>query len=103
VAVFPGRLGFDLSDRRALHLLTTPQVSGQGPYYGQSIWFERYHQEKLPSALERYTKEVARVTGVLETHLSQQPAGQDGPWLVGGKMSYADGKLHFFYPCGVSR
>jgi len=48
-------------------------------------------------------KEVARVTGVLETHLSKQPAGQDGPWLVGGKMSYADGMLPFLYPCGVSR
>lgn len=35
------------------------------------------------------------MTGVLETHLAKQPAGQDGPWLVGGKMSYADGMLDF--------
>jgi glutathione S-transferase len=55
------------------------------------MWFERYHQEKLPSALERYIKEMARVTSVLEGHLAKQPAGEDGPWLVGGKMSYADG------------
>ena len=68
------------------------QVSGQGPYYGQASWFEMFHPEKLPSALERYLNEVHRITGVLEKHLAsvQIDADSDGPWLVGNKMSYAD-------------
>lgn len=66
------------------------QVSGQGPYYGQAVWFTKYHSEQLPSAQERYYREIERVTGVLETHLKAQEKGADGPWLVGGKFSYAD-------------
>ena len=72
------------------------QVSGQGPYYGQAAWFARYHPEKLPSALERYIKEILRVTAVLEGHLAkekEQYGGQpgfDGPWLVGNKLTFAD-------------
>ena len=52
-----------------------------------------YHSEKLPSAIERYVKEITRVTGVLEGHLAQQKVAagsDDGPWLVGNKFSYAD-------------
>lgn len=72
------------------------QASGQGPYYGQASWFKKFHQEKVPSALERYCKEVARVTGVLEGWLGQQKEkfGDDtqsgGPWMVGNKLSYVD-------------
>lgn len=68
------------------------QVSGQGPYFGQAMWFLKHHPERLPSAVERYVKEIARVSGVLEGHLAQQKeAGVvDGPWLVGGRFSYAD-------------
>ena len=64
------------------------QASGQGPYYGQYGWFRLYAPEKIPSALERYAKEVNRVTAVLEGHLSKQKEGEE--WLVGGKCSYAD-------------
>ncbi|KAH9884402.1 glutathione S-transferase C-terminal-like protein [Cubamyces lactineus] len=60
------------------------QASGQGPYFGQGVWFKRFHQEKLPSAIERYQKEAIRVIGVLENVLSKQE------WLVGGKMTIAD-------------
>ncbi|CBX93478.1 hypothetical protein IAQ61_009172 [Plenodomus lingam] len=66
------------------------QVSGQGPYFGQAVWFTKYHSEQLPSAQNRYYQEIKRVTSVLESHLKQQPKGSDGPWLVGGKFSYAD-------------
>lgn len=68
------------------------QVSGQGPYYGQAAWFKNFHTEKLPSAIERYVKEINRVTAVLEKILSEQIVadGADGPWLVGGKYSFAD-------------
>lgn len=66
------------------------QTTGQGPYYGQAVWFTKYHPEQLLSAQERYYREIERVTGVLESHLKAQPKGDDGPWLVGGKCSYAD-------------
>ena len=73
------------------------QASGQGPYYGQLAWFKRLHPENVPSAIERYVKEINRVTGVLDGHLAKQKeehggssAGGDGPWLVGNKLSYAD-------------
>ena len=66
------------------------QASGQGPYYGQAMWFKLHHHEQLPSAKERYVKEVNRVTGVLESWLAKQEDGGQGRWLVGGKMSYAD-------------
>jgi glutathione S-transferase len=70
------------------------QVSGQGPYYGQASWFIKFHPEQLPSAIERYTKEMNRVTGVLEGHLAKQQelygSNGDGPWLVGNKYSFAD-------------
>ncbi|KAK3291241.1 glutathione S-transferase [Chaetomium fimeti] len=64
------------------------QMSGQGPYYGQAGWFQHLHPEKIPSAVERYTKEIRRVLTVLEGVLAAQPA--DAQWLVGGKMTYAD-------------
>ncbi|KAI0659285.1 glutathione S-transferase C-terminal-like protein [Cubamyces menziesii] len=60
------------------------QASGQGPYFGQAVWFMRYHPEKIPSAIERYQKEILRVLGVLESVLSKQE------WLVGGKLTIAD-------------
>ncbi len=39
------------------------QMSGQGPYFGQAAWFANYHHEKIPSAIERYQKEIRRVIG----------------------------------------
>ncbi|ROW03182.1 hypothetical protein VPNG_08172 [Cytospora leucostoma] len=97
------RLSFPLGTPEAEHARQWLyfQVSGQGPYYGQAVWFKKFHHEHLPSALERYVKEVGRVTGVLEGHLGRQKeeagAGDGdgdgsggGPWLVGNKFSYAD-------------
>lgn len=60
------------------------QASGQGPYFGQAMWFERYHQEKLPSAQRRYRDQVLRVYDVLDRALE----GRD--YLVGDKCTYAD-------------
>ena len=65
------------------------QASGQGPYYGQSIYFSLYHHEKVPSTVERFNNEINRVTGVLEGYLAKQNQSV-GPWLVGEKYSYAD-------------
>ncbi|KAL9613433.1 MAG: hypothetical protein Q9167_002031 [Letrouitia subvulpina] len=66
------------------------QASGQGPYYGQAVWFLRFHPEKLESAKARYNKEINRVSGVLDGWLAKQQRGQEGPWLVGNKLSFVD-------------
>ncbi|BGP20083.1 hypothetical protein JCM10213_002667 [Rhodosporidiobolus nylandii] len=60
------------------------QASGQGPYFGQAAHFLMFAPEDVPYAKERYTKEVSRVLGVLESVLSKQE------WLVGGKLTIAD-------------
>ncbi|KAJ4361371.1 glutathione S- transferase, nitrogen catabolite repression regulator [Neurospora sp. IMI 360204] len=68
------------------------QTTGQGPYYGQIAWFKRYHPEPVPSAVERYVKELHRVTAVMEGHLQTQKDkyGTEEPWFVGNKFSYVD-------------
>jgi glutathione S-transferase len=69
------------------------QTSGQGPYYGQLGWYKLFEHDPNPSAIERYTKEADRVSGVLDGWLAQEKgkhAKSDGPWLVGNKLSYAD-------------
>lgn len=55
-------------------------MSGQGPYWGQAVWFDLLHSEDLPSAKTRYQNEIVRVIGVLDGIL------KDKEWLVGGKM-----------------
>lgn len=67
------------------------QVSGQGPYFGQAVWFTVYHPEKLPSIVERYVNEVRRVSGVLDRVLH----GKE--FLVGDKFSYADAAFVTWY------
>ncbi|KHN97233.1 glutathione-s-transferase theta, gst [Metarhizium album ARSEF 1941] len=62
------------------------QMSGQGPYFGQLIWFSRYHPEKIQSAVDRYASEVRRVTGVIDAHLKKHKTA----YLVGDKVTYAD-------------
>jgi len=62
----------------------TFQVSGQGPYFGQAAWFKRFHHEKLPSAIDRYQKEVVRVISVLDSVLGEKR------YLVGDKLTVAD-------------
>lgn len=72
------------------------QISGQGPYWGQWVWFEKYHPEKVDSARLRYLEEVRRVMGVLDGWLEEQGtqdgagAGAGEAWLVGNKCTYAD-------------
>lgn len=48
------------------------------------MWFQRYHSEKIPSAIERYNNEIKRVFGVLDGVLSKQK------YLVGDKVTIAD-------------
>lgn len=66
--------------------LTLTSNLGQGPYTGQATWFARFHPEKIQSAVDRYVKEILRITGVLELGLQRNGTG----WLVGDKCTYAD-------------
>ena len=61
-------------------------MSGQGPYWGQYVWFGFVHPEKFPSAVERYRKEIKRVVMVLDRELKEK----NKDWLVGGKCTFAD-------------
>ncbi|GKZ20605.1 glutathione S-transferase, nitrogen catabolite repression regulator [Aspergillus brasiliensis] len=67
------------------------QMSGQGPYFGQAVWFRRHHPEVVPSAQERYKNEALRVSGVLDKVL------KDREYLVGGRYSYADASFVQWY------
>ncbi|KAK5676461.1 hypothetical protein LTS10_010761 [Elasticomyces elasticus] len=63
------------------------QVSGQGPYFGQAVWFKVYHPEQnLTSAIDRYNGEIKRVLGVIDAHLAK--TGK--LYLVGDKVSFVD-------------
>lgn len=46
------------------------QMGGLGPMMGQANVFYRYFPEKLPSAIERYQREVRRLFEVLDTRLA---------------------------------
>jgi GST-like protein len=67
------------------------QVGGLGPMAGQNGHFSRYAPEKVPYAIERYTKETNRLYGVLDRQLahSEYIAGDYSiadmacyPWIV---------------------
>ena len=60
------------------------QMAGVGPMFGQRHHFFRAAPEKVPYALERYTKETHRIYGVLDKRLS------DNEYLAGGAYSIAD-------------
>ena len=72
------------------------QMSGQGPMFGQKMWFTHFHTEKnLTSAIERYGNETKRILGVIDSHLSKRRQGlglgaDAAVWLVGNKCTYAD-------------
>ena len=59
------------------------QMGGLGPMAGQNGHFNIYAPEKLPYAMERYTKETARLYGVLNKRLADRE-------FVAGSYSIAD-------------
>jgi GSH-dependent disulfide-bond oxidoreductase len=59
------------------------QVGGLGPMAGQNGHFNVYAPEKIPYAMERYTKETARLYGVLNKRLADRD-------YVAGAYSIAD-------------
>lgn len=64
----------------------TADQPSAGPYFGQGVWFTKYHPEKLESARERYRKEARRIVGVIDRHLNKQKT----EYLTGSVASYAD-------------
>ena len=49
------------------------QMAGLGPMAGQAHHFRIYAPQKIPYAIERYTKEVHRLYGVLNARLADRP------------------------------
>lgn len=62
------------------------QMSGQGPYFGQAIWWHHLTPHDFQPAKDRYVNEVVRVASVIDKHLTA--TGKD--YLVGDKYTYAD-------------
>jgi GST-like protein len=59
------------------------QMGGIGPMCGQAHHFRQYAPEPVPYAIERYTREVGRLYGVLDRRLADRP-------FVAGEYSIAD-------------
>ncbi|MFL5785568.1 MAG: glutathione S-transferase N-terminal domain-containing protein [Bacteriovoracaceae bacterium] len=59
------------------------QMAGLGPMAGQNHHFNQYAPEKIPYAMERYTRETGRLYGVLDKQLSDRE-------FVAGEYSIAD-------------
>lgn len=60
------------------------QMGGLGPMLGQNHHFRHYAPEKIPYAIERYTKETSRLYGVLNKRLS------DRAFIAGKQYTIAD-------------
>ncbi|MDB5485418.1 MAG: Glutathione S-transferase domain [Tardiphaga sp.] len=60
------------------------QMGGLGPMLGQNGHFLLYAPEKIPYAIDRYTREAKRLYGVLDAHLA------DGRAHLAGDYSIAD-------------
>ena len=59
------------------------QMAGQGPMAGQAGHFRNYAPEKIPYGIQRYSKEIARLYGVLDARLKDRA-------FVAGDYSIAD-------------
>ena len=49
------------------------QMAGVGPTFGQARHFLHVASDRIPYAIERYTKEVQRLYGVLDRRLAELP------------------------------
>jgi GST-like protein len=60
------------------------QMGGLGPMLGQAHHFRRFAPEKIPYAIERYSKEAERLYGVMDRRL------EGHEWLAGDAYTIAD-------------
>jgi GST-like protein len=72
-------------ERKTVHEWLMWQVGGLGPMAGQNGHFMLYATEKLPYAIERYSAEVRRLYGVLDSQLART-----GAYVAGDTYSIAD-------------
>jgi GSH-dependent disulfide-bond oxidoreductase len=63
------------------------QMAGVGPMFGQAFHFTVYAPEKIDYAVQRYTREVERLLGVLDDELAEKA-------FVAGDYSIADMALY---------
>jgi GST-like protein len=75
----------DLRGRHATLQWLMWQMGGLGPMAGQNGHFLLYAPERLPYAIERYSKEVNRLYGVLDAQLART-----GHYVAGGEYTIAD-------------
>ena len=75
----------DLRGRYACLQWLMWQMGGLGPMAGQNGHFLLYAPEKLPYAIDRYSKEVNRLYGVLDLQLERT-----GHYVAGGEYTIAD-------------
>lgn len=76
------------------------QMAGLGPMSGQLNHFKNYAQEKIPYAIDRYSKETLRLYSVLDQRLSDRSfvAGEEFtiadmaiyPWIVAHQVQEID-------------
>jgi len=59
------------------------QMGNVGPMFGQANHFRTYAPEPIPYAIDRYTKEVGRLYGVMDQRLADRPC-------LAGEYSIAD-------------
>ena len=71
--------GADTRQKVAVNQWLMWQMGGLGPMTGQYGHFTVYAPEKIPYAIDRYTREVQRLLGVLDTQLAKHAhvAGED--------------------------
>jgi len=63
------------------------QMGGVGPMFGQANHFRSYAPEPIPYAIDRYTKEVRRLYGVMEKQLADR-SYLAGDYSIADMMTY---------------
>lgn len=80
--------GTDTRQKVAVNQWLMWQMGGLGPMTGQNGHFTVYAPEKIPYAIDRYTREVQRLLGVLDRQLAKHAH------VAGANYSVADMAIH---------
>lgn len=80
--------GSDTRQKVAVNQWLMWQMAGLGPMSGQYGHFTVYASEKILYAIDRYTREVQRLLGVLDTQLAKHA------YVAGDDYSIADMAIH---------
>ena len=78
----------DLRGRIAVTEWLFWQMGGLGPMSGQNTHFRAYAPEKLPYAIDRYSKEVNRLYGVMDRQLAKTGAFLAGDYSIADMASW---------------